>query len=106
MARQQALVLKRIEKLPIEHPASKMYMDKLLSIIDRRVRREPVLFVLYNKGRMVWIGNSEQGIAKLKSQAMANRKRRWWDKFTVFTLSKGAYLNDVEAIATHIAMLK
>lgn len=104
MRRQKALIVKRIEKLPIEHPANRMYSDKLLSILHNRIKREPVLFVLFNKSKIVGIGHSEDGIARLRSQAMSNRKRRWWDKFTVYAVTDPGYLNDVEALATHIAM--
>ena len=104
MAKQQALVAKKIEWLPIAHPQNKMYTDRLLWILDKRVKKDPMLFVLYNNGRIVWIGQSDQGMSKLKSQAMANKKKKWWDRFAIYTISNRAYLNDVEALATRIAM--
>lgn len=104
MRRQKALIVKKIEKLPIEHPANRLYTDKLLSILHNRVRNEPVLFVLYNKSKIVGIGHSEQGVIKLRTEAIRNKKRRWWDRFTIFAVTDPGYLNDVEALAKHIAM--
>lgn len=104
MAKPQALVAKKIEWLPIDNPQNKMYTDKLLSMLDRRVKRDPMLYVLYRNGRMVRIGQSDQGMSKLKSIAMDNKKKKTWDKFAIYTISKRAYLNDVEALANRIAM--
>lgn len=90
---------KKIEGLPISNPQNSQYTDRLLTILDRRVRKDPVLFVLYNNGRISGIGQSDKGVARLKSQAAANKKKRAFDRFDVYTLSDGAYLNDIEAIA-------
>lgn len=103
MAKQQAFVQKKIEWLPIDNP-NKAYTDKLLQILDRRVRNDPVLFVLYDNGRIVWIGQSDRGVAAMKTRVLANKKRKSWDSFAIYTIANRAYLNDAEALATRIAM--
>lgn len=77
---------------------------RLLAFLDKRVKKDPALFVLYRNGRVVAMDRSDQGVSKLKSMAVANTKKRLWDKFAVYTLANRAYLNDVEALATRIAM--
>lgn len=104
MVKQQAFVQKKIELLPIDNPQNKAYTDKLLQILDRRIRNDPVLFVLYNNGRIVWIGQSDRGVSRMRTQVLANKKRRSWDTFAIYTIAKRAYLNDAEALATRIAM--
>lgn len=104
MPKQQAFVQKKIEWIPIDNPQNKAYTDKLLQILDRRVRNDPVLFVLYNNGRIVWIGQSDKGVSGMRTHVLANKKRKSWDKFAIYTIANRAYLNDAEALATRIAM--
>jgi hypothetical protein len=104
MVKQQAFVQKKIELLPIDNPQNKAYTDKLLRILDRRIRNDPVLFVLYNNGRIVQIGQSDRGVSRMRTQVLANKKRRSWDTFAIYTIANRAYLNDAEALATRIAM--
>lgn len=104
MAKQQALVAKKIEMVPIDNSQNKQYTDKLVSVLDKRLKKDPLLFVLYNNGRIVSVGQSDQGILKLKSQVAANKRKRSWDRLAIYTLSNRAYLNDVEALVTRLAM--
>ncbi len=104
MPKQKAFVAKKIEWLQIENPQNKWYTDKLLQILDRRVRTDPMLFVLYSNGRIFWIGQSDKGISKLRTQVLANKKKRSWDSFAIYTIANRSYLNDAEALATRIAM--
>ncbi len=103
MGKPQTLVSKKIELLPIERSQNKMYSNKLLAVLDKRVRKDPALLVFYRNGRVVAMDVSD-GISRLKGMVAANRKKRTWDRFAIYTLANRAFLNDVQALATRIAM--
>ena len=73
MGKPQALVSKRIEQLPISRSQNKMYSDRLLSVLDKRVRNDPALFVFYRNGRVVGMDRSDQGISKFRSIVEVNK---------------------------------
>ena len=97
-----ALVTWRMESFPIYLPANRLYTDKLVGILDKRVRRNPVVYSLYSRGRLIEIGSSD-GIQRLKSAVQANKKRFRFDRFAVYTLSKRRHVSDIEALARRIA---
>ncbi len=98
-----SLVTWKIEWFPATLSQNKMYTDKLVNILDKRIRRTPLLYATYNHGRLASIGQSDQGISKLKGQIIANKNRASFDRFAIYTLAKRRQLNDLEALATHIA---
>lgn len=99
-----ALVTWRMESFPIAVSQNKLYTDKLLGILDRRVRRNPAVFSYYNRGRLVWLGSSQQGITpQVKAGIMREAKKRSFDRFSVYTLAKRRHANDIEALAAHVA---
>ncbi len=101
--KQDALVTWRMEWFPVQVPQNKMYTDKLVSILDKRVRRAPVVYALYNKGRLVEVGQSDSGIAKVKAAVQANKRKARFDRLAVYTLAKRRHLNDFSALAVRIA---
>jgi hypothetical protein len=100
--KQDALVTWRMEWFPVQVPQNKLYTDKLVSILEKRVRRAPTLYALYNRGRLVGVGQSDSGITRLKAAVQANKKRAQFDRFALYTLAKRRHLNDIEAITTRI----
>ncbi len=97
-----ALVTWKMEWFPVQVPQNKQYTDRLVSIVEKRVRRTPVIYALYNHGRLVNVGQSDQGIARMKNQINSNKKRMWFDRFAIYTLAKRRQLNDVEALMNRI----
>lgn len=100
--KQDALVTWRMEWFPVQNSQNKMYTDKLVGILDKRVRKTPVIFALYNHGRPVFVGQSEQGVSRLRAHINSNKKRMWFDRLALYTLAKRRQLNDVEALMNRI----
>ncbi len=98
-----ALVTWRIESFPISVSQNKLYTDRLVGILDRRIRRNPTIYSLYSRGRLVEIGSSDQGIQRLRGVVQANKKKARFDRFAVYTLAKRRHANDIEALARRIA---
>ncbi len=98
-----ALVTWRMESFPVSVSQNKLYTDRLVNILDRRIRRNPTVYSLYSRGRLVEIGSSDRGIQRLRSAVQANKKRVRFDRFAIYTLAKRRHANDIEALARRIA---
>ncbi len=100
-----ALVTWRMESFPISVSQNKMYTDRLVTILDRRVRRTPAVLSYYKQGRLVWLGSTQQGITpQVRAGILKQARARSFDRFSIYTLAKRRHANDIEALATHIAM--
>lgn len=99
-----ALVTWRMESFPISVSQNKMYTDRLVNILDRRVRRNPVVLSYYNKGKLVWVGSTQQGITpQMRAGILREARKRSFDRFSVYTLAKRRHANDIEALTRRIA---
>jgi hypothetical protein len=101
-ARSVPLIVRKIEGFPIELAGNKLYTEKLLQVLDKKVRKAPIIYAFYNHGRMVWMDSAE-GIARMRTAAMKNMKKRVWDKFTIYTVSNRRYVPDLVTLARRIA---
>ncbi len=97
--KQLALIAKRIEWLPIK---SGEFSDRMLKALDKNIRKQPIVYGLFKNGKLVVVGQSE-GLGKLRSYIMSNKKKQWWDRFAIYTLSKRKYLNDIEALTVRMS---
>lgn len=97
------LIVKKIEEFPVELANNKLYTTQLLQILDKNVRRDPVIYALYNHGKLVWIGSTE-GIVGLKSMVLKNMKKKTWDRFALYSVSNRKYIPDLVALASRLAL--
>jgi hypothetical protein len=98
------LVTWRMESFPISVSQNKAYTDRLVGILDRRVRRNPAVLSYYNRGRLVWLGSTQQGITpQVRSGILREARKHSFDRFSVYTLAKRRHANDIEALARRIA---
>ncbi len=99
----KALIMKKIEWMPISNSHNSMFTDKMVSTLEKRIRRDPALWVFYGpNGKVTWAEPAEQGTAKLRAWVAMNKKKHWFEKFGVYTISKRAYMSDIDALASRL----
>ncbi|MFI5412566.1 MAG: hypothetical protein ACHQX1_01610 [Candidatus Micrarchaeales archaeon] len=99
----KALIMKRIEWMPISNSHNSMFTDRMVMSLEKRIRKDPALWVFYGpNGKVTWAEPAENGTAKLRAWVKMNKKKHWFEKFGVYTISKRAYMSDIDALASRL----
>lgn len=81
--------------------------DKSLKeILDKAMHNKPIIYALYNKYGLYYVGQSDSGSLKRVWDHTVDRHAGKWNSFSVYRLSHKKYLDDLESILIRIARPK
>jgi len=61
------------------------------------------IYVLYNKGRVYYIGLSSSSMrSRLRSHAKRDRHAGKWDTFSFYQVRRGKYIKDIESLLLRV----